>query len=602
MFKTKFFPILLSFLGGLLILSGIAMVTVSQDQPSEELPATTEPVVPTKVISLKPLPSTISGLVKNEDGAIADAIVQIQATEITTQTDAAGAFEFTGLDKSGPIVVSAWSEGHYVGWKTLDPGASDWTGADNIIISLNPLPTSDNNEYDWYEFGDLRGSEACGMCHREYPEWQEDSHSQSTTNMRFMSVYTGSNIEGDPGQIVEFDLEGKPLPPDPEEPFYGPGFRLDNYNRAGNCATCHAPLASKAPIVENCAWSGCHTDLTIERANGVIAQPAYPMSPKAKEGISCEFCHKISEVYIDDETNVPYPDMPGILSYKLLRPRTEEDQVFFGTLVDVTRQDSYLPLLERSEFCAGCHFGVFGGVVGMQRVADGTVIYSSYGEWQASPYADPETGQTCQDCHMPISSENWFVKPEQGGLTRDYMPLHNHKMLGITDEEFMQNAVTMETTATQDNNQITVEVRITNDNTGHHIPTDVPIRSMILVVEVLDEDGNVLDMITGSVNPEYSGDYGGLPGKTYAKILTDELTGETPTVAFWRPVSIAEDTRIAAMETDTTSYRFEAPDSGEVTIHVKLLFRRAFYELMQQKGWDDPDIVMEQETIQIPVN
>jgi len=33
---------------------------------------------------------------------------------------------------------------------------------------------------------------------------------------------------------------------------------------------------------------------------------------------------------------------------------------------------------------------------------------------------------------------------------------------------------------------------------------------------------------------------------------------------------------------------------------VRLLFRRAFIELMEQKGWDDPDIVMESETIQLP--
>jgi len=584
-----------------LIVLGITMVTSSQDQPAEATPAV-DADAPTQVINQKPLPSTISGLVKNEDGPVVDAHVQIQATEIVTRTDAAGAFTFTNLDILSPAVVTVWYEGHYVGWATLDPTAPDWAGGDNIIISLEPVPTRDNSEYEWFEFEGVRESEACGLCHREYNEWLEDSHSQSATNMRFLSVYTGSNIDGDPGQPVQFDYEGNPQPPDPDKPYYGAGFRLDNNNRAGNCAACHTPLASRAPITENCAWSGCHMDITVERSDGVIARNAYPTSMKAKDGISCEFCHKISEVYIDPETNVPYPDLPGILSYKLVRPYIEDEQIFFGTLPDVSRRDTYLPLLEQSEFCAGCHFGVFGGVVGMERVADGTVVYSSYGEWQASPYADPETGQTCQDCHMPISDENWFVFPEKDGLERDYMPLHNHKMLGITDEEFMQNAVTMTTTATLEDEQINVEVSIFNDQTGHHIPTDVPIRSMILVVEVLDEDGNMLDLITGSVNPDYSGDYGGTPGKTYAKVLQDELTGESPTVAFWRPVVVAEDTRIPALETDTTSYSFDAPEGGVATVHVKLLFRRGFYELMQQKGWDDPDVLMEQETIQIPVN
>jgi hypothetical protein len=33
---------------------------------------------------------------------------------------------------------------------------------------------------------------------------------------------------------------------------------------------------------------------------------------------------------------------------------------------------------------------------------------------------------------------------------------------------------------------------------------------------------------------------------------------------------------------------------------VKLLFRRAFIVLMEQKGWNTPDILMEQETIVLP--
>jgi hypothetical protein len=37
-------------------------------------------------------------------------------------------------------------------------------------------------------------------------------------------------------------------------------------------------------------------------------------------------------------------------------------------------------------------------------------------------------------------------------------------------------------------------------------------------------------------------------------------------------------------------------------VEVTLLFRRAFKELMDQKGWDVPDIVMEQEAITLPVS
>ena len=133
----------------------------------------------------------------------------------------------------------------------------------------------------------------------------------------------------------------------------------------------------------------------------------------AAEGITCEFCHKVGEVYFDPQTSLPRPDMPGILSMRLYRPDDESEQVMFGTLVDVMRDDSYLPLLSESQFCAGCHHGVMGGVMGVGTMTGGVLIYSSYSEWLNSPYSDPETGLTCQDCHMPESSENWFVYPER---------------------------------------------------------------------------------------------------------------------------------------------------------------------------------------------
>jgi hypothetical protein len=203
---------------------------------------------------------------------------------------------------------------------------------------------------------------------------------------------------------------------------------------------------------------------------------------------------------------------------------------------------------------------------------------------------------------MPKSEANWFVFAERGGLTRDYATLHNHTMPGATDENLLQNSVTMTSAARRQGNQISVEISIINDKTGHHIPTDAPIRSMILVVEALDANGKTLTLSQGPVNPAYSGNFGGLPGKTFAKILKDEWSGETPTGAYWRPVSIVEDTRLAAFAIDVTRYNFAAPTNGAVTVKVRLLFRRAFQQLAEQKGWNDPDILMEEATIMVPAS
>ena len=585
----------------------VGMVIVLQlNEPvlaQTETPTNTPPLAATPT-NTTPLPPTLSGVVTDANGPLAGATVQIQGTANKTQTADNGAFTFTGISGTTPVILTAWSADHYIGWTAANPSAPDWKGGTGITITLNTLSQRDNNQYDWYSFDGVKGSASCGLCHREYKEWQVDAHANAATNPHFVDMYTGTDAHGNEGTPTQLGDKGLPLPPDPSKPYYGPGFRLDNPSRAGNCATCHTPMASKSSNQQGCAWSGCHTSLTVDQSHGAITQPAIPLNlhGAAAEGISCEFCHKIGDVILDPKTNLPYPDQPGILSLKLYRPMTDSQQVFFGTLLDVTRSDSYLPLLSKSQFCAGCHYGVMGGVVGMGDVKGGTLVYNSYGEWLTSPYSDPKTGKTCQDCHMPVSSANWTVFPDKGGLTRNYVQMHDHTMVGAADEKLLQNSVTLKSTTQRIGDQLQVQVSITNDKTGHDIPTDAPIRSMILIVEVLDADGKPLTLSQGPINPAYSGNYGGLPGKTFAKVLKDNATGETPTAAFWRPSTIVEDTRLVAMTTDTTQYTFNAPAGKVVIVNVRLIYRRAFYDLEKQKGWNDLDILMNHDTLEIPAN
>ncbi len=551
--------------------------------------------------SVATIPPIISGLVVDTNGdPLRGATLQVQDTPNKTQTDANGTFKLGGVGGATPIVLTAWASGYHIGWVTLDPSQPDWQGGTNIKITLMALSTQDNSTYAGFTFDGQQGSTACGLCHREYAEWKLDAHSHAATNPHFLDLYTGTNMAGDAGQVTQWGLTGA-NPPDPNKPDYGPGFRLDYPNRAGNCATCHTPLVSTTPNQQNCAWSGCHMDITIEQSNGRIGNAAIPTSAHglSAEGINCEFCHETGNVIIEKDTGLPLPDMPGILSMQLYRPMTSSDQVFFGTLVDVTRPDSYLPLLSQSQFCASCHYGVFGGVMGMGDVKGGTVIYNSYGEWLNSPYSNPTTGKTCQDCHMPNSNADWFVFANQGGLTRDYATLHDHTMLDASNEKFMQNAVTMNATTQRIGDQVQVQVSIVNDKTGHDVPTDAPMRSVILVVEALDSNGKPLSLSNGPVNPDFSGNYAGQPGETFAKVLKDTWTGETPTSAFWRPVTVVSDNRLAPFATDTSQYTFTAPAGASVTVDVQLIYRRAFSQLEQQKGWNDPDLVMAHQTLKV---
>ncbi|UCC65009.1 MAG: carboxypeptidase regulatory-like domain-containing protein, partial [Anaerolineae bacterium] len=433
--------------------------------PSPVLSAVEEPTLP---------PNAVSGVVRDENGPVAGATVRVQATDNKTTTAAGGSFTLGGLTAGVPVSITAWIEGYFVGWTTAAPGPEP------ITVTIKPYYTTDNPDYGWLSMEGAEGSKSCGHCMVDhYAEWLADAHSQSAVNPRFLTMYNGTDVRGNQSPYTRYgysrDYGSFPLRPDPNKPYYGPGYKLDFPNTAGNCSACHVPAAAAKP------------------GRAYAADPNQ-LSGIETEGIFCEFCHKIGDVTLNPATGLPYPNMPGVLSMRLYRSEGEQ-VLFFGTFDDVTRRVSRLPLEEESAFCAPCHFGVFWD----------TVIYDSYGEWLRSPYSDPETGQTCQDCHMPVTDATTFVLPEKGGLERLPGRIFNHRMPGASDEELLQNAVTMTATAWLEGDAVVVQVDITNDKTGHHVPTDSPLRHLILLVCATDAQGNTLQQLDGPTVPEWGG-------------------------------------------------------------------------------------------------
>ena len=73
-----------------------------------------------------------------------------------------------------------------------------------------------------------------------------------------------------------------------------------------------------------------------------------------------------------------------------------------------------------------------------------------------------------------------------------------------------------------------------------------------------------------------------------------------PTGAYWRPVTIVSDTRLPAMATDESQLRVRAGRCRTAaSVDVRLIFRRTFAALAEQKGWNDPDILMEQVSLRL---
>ncbi len=537
-------------------------------------------------LAAMPGSGTISGVVLDETSTVSGAVVRVQATDNYTITDEKGCFMLTDLLAEGPLFITAWASGYYIVGVEASPGDED------IEIHLHAHTNEDNPEYEWlpsqYHLGQGE-NQGCAECHSAagtdleftlpVDEWLLDAHSQSATNPRFLTMYLGQDIAGKQSPPTRYgtsrDYGTFPLRPDPNKPYYGPGYKLDFPETAGNCAACHTPAAS---------------------VNNPYGVDPTTVSGVAAEGVPCDFCHKIWDVRLD-QSGLPFRNMPGVLSFEFRRP-PDGHQFFAGPFDDVAPgEDTFSALQTESQICAPCHFGVFWD----------TLVYNSFGEWLESSYSDPDTGQTCQDCHMPSLGITQFARSEKGGLQRAAETIFSHRMSGAADEDLLQNAVTLDVAAQIQDEQLVVDVTITNDRTGHHVPTDSPLRHMILIVGATDPEGNLLPQVDGPTVPLWGGVgdldegyYAGAPGTAYAKILQEMWTEVTPTGAYWNPTRILSDNRIPAMDSDTTSYVFQTSkvsDVFEASVNVKLLFRRAFIELMDQKGWDSPDILMAEEKL-----
>lgn len=530
----------------------------------------------------------LEGVVLDDEGAVAGAVVRIQTTEHSAVTGPDGEFELAVPESFGGVVkLTAWAEGYFIaGPVEASPGAKD------VSISIHRHSKLDNSEYQWlpaFRPGGSGENQECSVCHFRgeaasgpplpVDQWLKDAHSQAAVNPRFLTLHSGKDMSGRRSPSTRYrrtkDNRIVPLPPDPDAPYYGPGYRLDNPDHTGNCGACHLPAAA---------------------VNDPLNTDPVSVQGAGAEGVTCDFCHKIWDVRLDPATRLPFPDSPGVLSFKFRRP-FDGHQFFAGPMDDIAPgEDTYSELQRSSRVCAPCHYGVFWD----------TVVYDSFGEWLRSPYSREETAKTCQDCHMPSSGAEFFVRPDKGGLQRDPGTIVSHRMPGARDLDLLENAVSLTLGAERLPEEIRVTTKIINDRTGHSVPTDSPLRHLILVVRAYGSDGSELSLKAGPVLPEWcgSGDpadgcYAGLPGKVYVKLLEETWTGVSPTAAYWNPTRVVMDTRIKALESDAGEFLFMAPDSEDIRVEAVLLYRRAYKKLMDLKGWNEPDIVMESAAVSV---
>jgi len=502
----------------------------------------------------------VSGRVTDGITTIPQAIVKLAATTIADTTDDEGRFRLEYEEGSAGNLITAWKEGYYNGGVELKESDSE------IEIVLLLLPEKDHAEYEWvnpapsftlkrYALALFDKIENCGDCHASiiYEQWRNNGHAQAATNSRFLDLYNGTDTDGKEG--------------------VQPGFRLDYPHSMGNCANCHAPAAAIKNVVS----------VDMNKLEGV-----------EKLGVSCDFCHKVKDVHLRENTSIN----TGVVHMDLRRP-PEGHQMFFGPYTDVPHPDAFSPIMSNSLFCAPCHQGGFWGVP----------IYESYSEWLASPYA--KKGITCQNCHMRPDSVTTNFAPGRGGLERDPLTIPSHFQFGSRDSAFLASSVTMDTKGDIFDDTLRVSVAITNATAGHHIPTDQPMRNLILRVKTTNVLGRELTYTGENVIPYWGGqgdpaegNYAGLPGKGFAKILFErnpqyvsssksELQKQIFPSPQWRIINIQQDNRIPALTTDVSVYSFKVGNEDlPVIVQSELIYRRTFKNWATMKKWDLKDIVL----------
>jgi MYXO-CTERM domain-containing protein len=279
----------------------------------------------------------------------------------------------------------------------------------------------------------------------------------------------------------------------------------------------------------------------------------------------------------------------------LTRPVGNAWNVMYGVLGDVTYElpgwmrASYQPQLN-SEVCAACHQDA-NDPEENHDFENGIISEPTYLEWVATPYADPENElhAECVDCHM--TATNADAACDRVALDRPAGDVRSHRILGTTPE-FLENALSVTMEAEIVGDSVEVEVAITNDQTGHHVPTGVTIRNMILLVEAsqasngepLEHTGSTVIHDLGGVGDPAEGYYAGLPGRLYGKINISEAGG-SPTF-FTDAVAIVDDNRIPALATDTTHYTFAIPaGASDIEIRARVIYRRSWRALVDGKDW-----------------
>ncbi|NQU65036.1 MAG: hypothetical protein HQ517_12260, partial [SAR324 cluster bacterium] len=506
-----------------------------------------------------PYSTSVSGRVTSGYGHIEGVEVRIPGEKNVAVTDKEGRFTLSlGLLQGDRFRVVAGKEGWFNNGKLFLRGQ-------DIEIYLNPVPRTDRHDYQF------QSPKVCAQCHVKLTQiYDQSKMAHTTSNPKVLQMYNGTDALNKAGQ--------------------GPGFRPDNPGNDGDCISCHAPSVAAA-------------DPKSGDLNKALT------SPRAEwDGISCDYCHKIRRVVKSSSSPSGFKAV-----HQRQTPLNGNAILEFGPYKDVSvppMAASYSSVFEKGQYCSVCHS--HRKTLKNRQTWDWEKVYSKE-EWQAfdlennsvlpvqTTYQewkqwqtglaekDPNKGKTCQNCHMSwrkdmLPYDNYVVNghiQQMWGTYRSAEIIHPHQFDGGTEIQ-LKTAVSVEVKGKIEKNSLLVTVYVTNTNGGHWIPTGETMRSLMLILDVKDQNDKQLKMISGNRLPDWTGkgkpelgNYAGLPGVAFAKVLKDDKGRLN--VPFWNATAIVVDNRIRPKTTVTHEWRFALNSAdSEPTAVARLIYRPVF--------------------------
>lgn len=372
-----------------------------------------------------------------------------------------------------------------------------------------------------FQLSDFKSPETCGQCHpNHYAEWSTSMHAYAFTDPVFFAM-NFAEAERTNGELRQF------------------------------CIGCHSPIGT----------------LTGTTPGGRFDPATMPGVVRA--GISCDVCHSVVEAAPGaTEAGTTLALRPGDTKYGPL-PALQGPGFH--------RTEQRIELFENSTFCRACH----------NLTVRGLEVEETFDEWEGSIYASRGDSH-CQDCHMPrYSGQAAIDGPERPRLHRHWFTgvdvaltaFPGREAARARAAELLRNSATLAVaapTSAAAGDTFTVAVTVTNDRTGHAIPSGTSFsRQMWIEVSAtagsdtlyrsghLDANGDLRDA-NSALDPN---------GDPDLVNFTTVLEGGDSVTIF--SATGIQNRLLQVNESRTAGYRVPVPPgaAGPVEVAVRLRFR-----------------------------